>query len=44
MSGIEIEDEGGGRSSKDRGRKQKKHLFKRKDAFVTPTGFKPVTF
>ena len=32
MLGIEIEDEGG-RSSKDRGRKQKKHLFKRKDAF-----------
>ena len=43
MLGIEMEDEGG-RSSKDRGRKQKKHLFKRKDAFVTPTGFKPVTF
>ena len=43
MLGIEIEDEGG-RSSKDRGRKQKSIFSKEKMLIVTPTGFKPVTF
>ena len=43
MPGIEIEDEGGAKFEGSR-EKTKKHLFKRKDAFVTPTGFKPVTF
>ena len=43
MPGIEMEDEGG-RSSKDRGRKQKSIFSFEKMLIVTPTGFKPVTF
>ena len=43
MLGIEIEDEGG-RSSKDRWRKQKSIFSFEKMLIVTPTGFQPVTF